>query len=129
MGSAIKTVSVVGPTASGKSSLGIVIAQALDGEILNVDSVQVYRELDIGSAKVPEHERGGVPHHLLDLRAPNDLLNVGTFREYAMDALRDICIPVIPRFGHLFAKTVWVNLSSDKHRTLDRTKYSNPGRP
>ncbi len=90
MSSPIVTLSVVGPTASGKSSLGIHLARALNGEILNVDSVQVYRDLNIGAAKVPESERGGVPHHLLDMRAPNESLNVGTYRELAIDCLREV---------------------------------------
>jgi tRNA dimethylallyltransferase len=90
MSSPIKTVSVVGPTASGKSALGISIAQELNGEVVNVDSVQVYRGLDIGSAKVPESERAGIAHHALDIRDPNDLMNVGSFREYAMGVLAEM---------------------------------------
>ncbi len=84
------TLAVVGPTASGKSSLGITLARELDGEVVNVDSVQVYRHLDVGSAKVLIEERQGVPHHLLDLREPNHLLNVGEFRSCAVDTLIDI---------------------------------------
>lgn len=90
MSSPIKTVSVVGPTASGKSALGISIAQELNGEVVNVDSVQVYRGLDIGSAKVPESERAGIAHHALDIRDPSDLMNVGAFREYAMGVLAEM---------------------------------------
>ena len=90
MSSPIKTVSVVGPTASGKSALGISIAQELNGEVVNVDSVQVYRGLDIGSAKVPPSERGGIAHHALDIRDPSDLMNVGAFREYAMGVLAEM---------------------------------------
>ena len=90
MSSPIKTVSVVGPTASGKSALGISIAQELNGEVVNVDSVQVYRGLDIGSAKVPPSERGGIAHHALDIRDPSELMNVGAFREYAMGVLAEM---------------------------------------
>ena len=86
----LKTVAVCGPTASGKSALSIELAKALDGEVVNVDSVQVYRGLDIGSAKLSEAEQEGVPHHLLDVFEPNEPANVAQFRELALAAVRDI---------------------------------------
>src|SRR5881409_3776415 len=58
---------VVGPTATGKSELAVALAQRLGGEIVNADSMQLYRGMDIGTAKLPEAERGGIPHHLLDV--------------------------------------------------------------
>jgi tRNA dimethylallyltransferase len=63
-------VAVVGPTASGKSDLGIALAERFDGEIVNCDSVQVYRGLNVATAKVPMEERRGVPHHLIDVVEP-----------------------------------------------------------
>ncbi|HEV2088459.1 MAG TPA: tRNA (adenosine(37)-N6)-dimethylallyltransferase MiaA, partial [Cryptosporangiaceae bacterium] len=60
-------VAVVGPTATGKSALGIALAHALGGEVVNADSMQLYRGMDLGTAKLPPAERGGLPHHLLDL--------------------------------------------------------------
>ena len=86
----IKALAVCGPTASGKSALSISLAQALHGEVVNVDSVQVYKELNVGSAKLSAAERGGVPHHLLDVWAPNAAGNVAQFRSLALDATRDI---------------------------------------
>ncbi len=86
----LKTVAVCGPTASGKSALSIEIAKALDGEVVNVDSVQIYRGLDIGSAKLSVAEQGGVPHHLLNVFEPNEPANVAQFRELALAAVRDI---------------------------------------
>jgi tRNA dimethylallyltransferase len=64
-------IAIVGPTASGKSTLGIEIALQLNGEIINCDSVQVYREIQIATAKVPHSERKGVPHHLIDFVSPD----------------------------------------------------------
>ena len=64
-------IAIVGPTASGKSTLGIEVALAVDGEIINCDSVQVYQEIQIATAKVPIAERKGVPHHLIDFVSPN----------------------------------------------------------
>jgi tRNA dimethylallyltransferase len=58
---------VVGPTATGKSELAVALARRLGGEIVNADSMQLYRGMDIGTAKLPEAERGGIPHHLLDV--------------------------------------------------------------
>src|SRR5262245_2619542 len=64
-------IAIVGPTASGKSTLGIEVALKLNGEIINCDSVQVYQEIQIATAKVPLAERKGVPHHLIDFVSPN----------------------------------------------------------
>jgi len=63
-------IAIVGPTASGKSTLGIEVALELNGEIINCDSVQVYKEIQIATAKVPLEERKGVPHHLIDFVSP-----------------------------------------------------------
>jgi tRNA dimethylallyltransferase len=62
-----RVVAVVGPTAAGKSELGVALAQALGGEVVNADSMQLYRGMDVGTAKLPPQERGGVTHHLLDV--------------------------------------------------------------
>ncbi len=94
-----KTLAICGPTAVGKSELSISICQELGGEVVNVDSVQVYRELDIGSAKLSPSERGGVVHHALDVFTPNQVVNVAEFRRVAQDAISDIAkrgkIPVL----------------------------------
>jgi len=63
-------VAVVGPTASGKSDLGIALAERFEGEVINCDSVQVYRDIYVATAKVPPEERRGIPHHLIDLVGP-----------------------------------------------------------
>src|ERR1043165_3218476 len=80
-------VAVVGPTASGKSDLGLALALRLDGEIINCDSVQVYREIEIATAKVPLHERRGVPHHLIDFVPPERNY---TAADWARDALAKV---------------------------------------
>jgi len=81
---------IVGPTASGKSELGIRLALAIGGEIVNLDSVQVYRRLYVATAKVPQPERRGVPHHLIDLVEPTENLTAGQYARLAGDAIRDI---------------------------------------
>jgi tRNA dimethylallyltransferase len=90
MGDPYKTVAVCGPTASGKSALSIALAKRLNGEVVNVDSVQVYQGLDIGSAKLSLSERRGVPHHLLDVFSPRRGANVAEYRDRALNAIRDI---------------------------------------
>lgn len=81
---------VVGPTASGKTQLAVSLAQALNGEVISADSVQIYRHFDIGSGKPSEAERGGVPHHLLDLLDPLDEVDAARFAEHADAALVDV---------------------------------------
>ena len=84
-------VCIVGPTASGKTALSIALAKAIGGEILSADSVQLYRNFDIGSAKPSKTEMQGVPHHLMDcIDATEGTFSVGRYQELAMDALRDI---------------------------------------
>jgi len=86
----IQAIAVCGPTASGKTALGISLARQLSGEVVNVDSVQVYKGADIGSAKATLAERQGVAHHLLDVVAPDEPMNAGEYREHALGCLRDI---------------------------------------
>jgi tRNA dimethylallyltransferase len=78
---------VLGPTASGKSALGLSLAERFDGEILNCDSTAVYRGFDIGTDKVPPDEQRGIPHHLIDIADP---IEVYTAAQYARDANRVI---------------------------------------
>jgi tRNA dimethylallyltransferase len=85
-----KLVVVLGPTASGKSALGITLALRRQGEIVSADSRQVYRGLDIGTAKVTPPERALVPHHLLDVVEPNDVYTVAQFQQDAITAINTI---------------------------------------
>ena len=78
---------VLGPTGSGKSGLAIRLALEFNGEVVNCDSQQVYRNLDIGTAKTPIAERHGVPHHLMDLADPGEIFSAG---EYARRARLEI---------------------------------------
>jgi tRNA dimethylallyltransferase len=83
-------IAVVGPTGSGKSDLAIALAEAFGGEIVNCDSVQLYRYLDIGTAKVPAGDRRGIPHHLIDILEPNELFTAGDYIRLARPLLREI---------------------------------------
>jgi tRNA dimethylallyltransferase len=83
-------IAIVGPTASGKSTLGIKVALQLRGEIINCDSVQVYREIEIATAKVPLNERDGVPHHLIDFVSPEINYTAGQWAREAADKIDEI---------------------------------------
>jgi tRNA dimethylallyltransferase len=84
-----RLVVILGPTASGKSALGISLAERLGGEILVCDSTQVYRRFDIGTAKVPIVEQRGISHHLVDLVEPQEVFTAGEYRRRALEVLAD----------------------------------------
>src|ERR1700690_3670182 len=89
-------VAVVGPTGSGKSALAVRLAQSFHGEIVNCDSLQLYRYLDIGTAKPLAAERGGVPHHLFDLLDPDKVFTAGEYQRPARSAPPGPCSPGSP---------------------------------
>jgi tRNA dimethylallyltransferase len=83
-------VAVVGPTAAGKSELSLRLAMALDGEIINADSMQLYRGMDIGTAKLTKAERGEVPHHLLDIWDVTETASVSEYQRLARAVIADV---------------------------------------
>ncbi|WP_239376947.1 tRNA (adenosine(37)-N6)-dimethylallyltransferase MiaA [Frankia sp. Cj5] len=83
-------VAVVGPTAAGKSELAIDLAAVLGGEVVNADSMQLYRGMDIGTAKVPTRERRGVPHHLLDIWEITHTADVASYQARARTVIDDL---------------------------------------
>ncbi|MDH4099652.1 MAG: tRNA (adenosine(37)-N6)-dimethylallyltransferase MiaA [Nitrospirota bacterium] len=94
-----KPLVLVGPTASGKSAVALRVAKMMDAEIINADSVQVYRHLDLGTAKPPMEERKQVPHHLIDMVEPSEEFSAARFRTMALKAIDDIIsrgkVPII----------------------------------
>ena len=85
-----RVVAVGGPTASGKTALSVALARAFDGEIINADSMQIYKNLDVGTAKPSEEERQGIPHYLLDFLSPETPYSVADFTAAADPLIRDI---------------------------------------
>lgn len=83
-------IAVVGPTGSGKSDLAVSLALELDGEVINADAMQFYRGMDIGTAKITQAERRGVPHHLLDILAVTEEASVSRFQQQARALISDI---------------------------------------
>jgi tRNA dimethylallyltransferase len=87
--SRIPVVAIVGPTAAGKSELAVELALAVGGEIVNADSMQLYRGMDIGTAKLTANERKGVPHHLLDVLDVTEPATVAEFQQFARSVIGD----------------------------------------
>ncbi|HXZ78547.1 MAG TPA: tRNA (adenosine(37)-N6)-dimethylallyltransferase MiaA [Terriglobales bacterium] len=83
-------VALLGPTASGKTTLSLILAERFGGEILSCDSVAVYREFEIGTAKPSQEERRRVPHHLLDIVSPNEVMTAGDYARRARQVVEDL---------------------------------------
>jgi len=83
-------IAVVGPTAAGKTALSVALAEALGGEVVNADSMQLYRGMDIGTAKITEAEKRGVPHHVFDVLDVTEPADVASYQRLAREAVADI---------------------------------------
>src|SRR4249919_4003965 len=86
-GDYLPIVAVVGATASGKTGLSLDLAERLHGEVVNTDAMQVYKGMDLGTAKLPEAERRGIPHHLLDTLTVREPATVAEFQGWARDVI------------------------------------------
>jgi tRNA dimethylallyltransferase len=115
-----RAVAVLGPTATGKSALGLAIAERFDGEIVNCDSTAVYRGFDIGTDKLPDEQRRGIAHHLIDIADPIDEYTAAQFARDASAAIRAIHarhrLPVV------------VGGTGFYYRSLTRGLFPGPGR-
>ncbi len=109
-GTAGPVVAVVGPTAAGKSALGIALAHALGGEVVNTDSMQLYRGMDVGTAKLTAAEREGVPHHLLDVWDVTEAASVAEYQRLARAAVDSVRaagrVPVLVGGSGLYVRAV-----------------------
>lgn len=85
-----RVVAIGGPTATGKTALSVALARQFDGEIISADSMQIYKGLDVGTAKVTEEEKNGVPHHLVDFLAPDQIFSVADFVGLADGTIQEI---------------------------------------
>jgi tRNA dimethylallyltransferase len=110
-----RVIAVVGPTAAGKSGLAVALARALGGEVINADSMQVYRGMDIGTAKLTPAERRGVPHHLLDLWDVRQAANVADYQRLARAATADVSargrVPILAGGSGLYVRAALEDLS------------------
>ncbi len=103
-------VAIVGPTASGKTELGVALAKAIDGEVISGDSMQVYQGMDIGTAKVTPDEMDGIPHHLIDILKPDETYSAYDFQQQAQQLITDITtrgkVPIIVGGTGLYIQSV-----------------------
>jgi len=121
-------IAVVGPTATGKSGLGIALARALGGEVVNADSMQLYAGMDIGTAKEPEAARQGVPHHLLDIWPVTQAANVADYQKLARAAIDDIAargrVPVLVGGSGLYVRAALDDLHFPGTDTATRARLN-----
>jgi tRNA dimethylallyltransferase len=119
-------IAVVGPTAAGKSRLSVDLALAAGGEIVNADSMQLYRGMDIGTAKLTPAERGGVPHHLLDVWDIRQAASVAEYQRIAREAIEDIFargrVPVVVGGSGLYVRAALDNLNFPRTDQLVRER-------
>lgn len=119
----MKVMAIVGPTAVGKTSLSIELAQRFNGEIISGDSMQVYRGLDIGTAKVTEKEMAGIPHHLINVREVTESYSAADFQKMARQVMQEIAqrgkLPIVVGGTGLYIQSLlWdYKLGSDGEAT------------
>lgn len=125
----IEVVAIVGPTASGKTALSIKMAKAFDGEIINGDSMQIYKGLDIGTAKITEEEMEGVPHHLLSFKEPTESFSVAEYQTLVREKISEIQnrgkLPIIVGGTGLYVQAVLYDFQFTKEEVNEeaRKKY------
>ncbi|MBS5949622.1 MAG: tRNA (adenosine(37)-N6)-dimethylallyltransferase MiaA [Clostridium sp.] len=110
-----KLLIIAGPTAIGKTSLSIKLAKALNGEIISTDSMQIYKYMDIGSAKISKDEMDGVIHHMIDVVDPKDPFSVADYKEKADKAIQDILsrnkLPILVGGTGLYINALTCNMN------------------
>lgn len=119
---------LTGPTAVGKTELSVALAKKIGGEIISADSVQVYKHMDIGSAKITKAEMQGIPHHLIDICEPWEAFNIARFKELSEQAVNEIHsrgkIPIIAGGTGFYIQSIIYDIDF-KETAVDgtRTKY------
>lgn len=120
-----KVIVIVGPTASGKTRLSIELAKHFNAEIINGDSVQVYKELNIGSAKIKEEEKAGIPHHLFDILNVGKSYSAYNFQKDARRLINEIAIPIIVGGTGFYIKSALYNYEFSEDDNYNYKDYDN----
>ena len=123
-----KLIVVTGPTTAGKSRLAVELSKKIDGEVISADSMQVYRHMDIGTAKITKEEMQGIPHHLIDCVEPTEDFNVFKFKELASAALEDIYarkkMPVMTGGTGFYIQSVLYDIDFSEEKADKPYQYS-----
>lgn len=105
-----KVIVIVGPTASGKTATSIKVAKELNGEIISADSMQIYKDMNIGTAKPTKEEMEGIKHYMIDIASPDEIFNVAKYKEMAEKAIEDILsknkVPIVVGGTGLYIDTL-----------------------
>jgi len=116
----MKVLALVGPTAVGKTELGIALAEALGGEVISADSRQVYRYMDIGTAKPTPEQRAKVPHHMIDVVLPDQYFSAGEYARLAAEAIQDVArrgkVPIVVGGSGLYLSALFDGLFEERAR-------------
>lgn len=119
-------VAIIGPTASGKTALSIELAKWLGAEIINGDSMQVYKQLDIGTAKITKEEMQGVPHHLLDIKEPTENFSVAEYQQLVRAKIEEIKargkLPIIVGGTGLYVQSVLYDFNFTKEEVDEEAR-------
>lgn len=122
----IDVVAIIGPTASGKTALSIRLAKEIDGEIINGDSMQIYRHMDIGTAKITQEEMAGIPHHLLDIKEPTEGFSVAEYQQLVRGKIEEIQsrgkMPIIVGGTGLYVQSVLYDFQFTKHEINEEAR-------
>jgi tRNA dimethylallyltransferase len=123
----MRVLAIVGPTASGKSSLAVQVALRCNGEVVSTDSMQVYTGMNIGTATPSLEERGGVPHHLMDIWAPEHSVSVAEFQHQARSAIDEVltrgAVPIVVGGSGLYVSAVLDDLRFPGTDEVVRARY------
>lgn len=118
---------LTGPTAAGKTELSLMLARAVDGEIISADSMQVYRQMDIGTAKIRPEDMQGIPHHLIDVLDPAEEFHVVRFQEMAKEAIEKICaaghIPIVVGGTGFYIQALLYDIDFSRHEEEENFRH------
>src|SRR5690554_2991438 len=114
-----KVICIVGPTASGKTSLSVKLASAIGAEIINADSVSIYKKLDIGSAKITKDEMQNIPHHLIDHVDLNTAYTVYNFQQDVRKLLNQIDIPIMVGGSGLYVQSALYDYEFESQKDIN----------
>lgn len=117
-----KVIVITGPTASGKTNLSIKLAKILNGEIINGDSVQIFKELNIGSAKIKDEEKENIKHHLFDVASVKDEYTVYNYQKDFREAIKKIETPIVVGGSGLYIKAALYDYTFHKFKISNKEK-------